>query len=752
MLRPRPIPIEQTLQFEIATTCYHADGDRSALQHCNNCIEKEAREAALSPMQGSVSRRAMMNSQQLQKSSSSSSLLKEKERASDDAELEIERAQTWVTEVPPAYLDKVVKSSSSSSSSSHVETVAFHGDNVSTPSFRLVSSLQNDGDDDDEISARNRDRRKASDGIQQRSTLATPRWRRPSRYIRYNGVIGVATAESDYGRLEYDLDSDDELFLANVRHCFGGEAVGRAGLDESALERLIDCLEKFTFESRGARDIDQCLRIPKWMLSSDHMSYSRLVADADMSVDDIPCSVCNDGRDDAANQVVFCDGCDIAVHQLCYGIEVVPPGDERWLCTRCAASETRARCSLCSSPGGAMKRTVEGLWAHVTCALWIPETCFLSIRRMEPIANAPAISRHRRQQTCHLCRRHVGACIKCTHASCCKYFHVTCARQRGLFVELQRVARQSIDALAASHRQQQQQQQRQAQEKPHLAPPTPPRLDAAAEPLSSLSPPTTPPAPPTASSTPTSSPPPTGSHSPMSSSLTTALIRSQSSVRKERNDDGKEKACSDDDDDDDDENDETDDDYGVRYAAYCCRHSMLHWMERQQKLWQQHDDETSQQQQPATTSLIRSVTPKEVRDAPASLQFSKWGVPATSYLAQQMASLPVYLIEAIYNYWVLRRRARGEPLLRRLQVVARDEMSENQGASRRRGVAASNAPNLTRAVAGNVHLLATEYANLITVRRQLEGARLLIDLSWKRERLKRARVQIMREQFEQSQL
>ena len=43
-------------------------------------------------------------------------------------------------------------------------------------------------------------------------------------------------------------------------------------------------------------------------------------------------------------------------------------------------------------PGGAMKSTKSGQkWAHVACALWIPEVSIGSVERMEPITKIPNI-------------------------------------------------------------------------------------------------------------------------------------------------------------------------------------------------------------------------------------------------------------------------------------------------------------------------------------------------------------------------
>ena len=43
------------------------------------------------------------------------------------------------------------------------------------------------------------------------------------------------------------------------------------------------------------------------------------------------------------------------------------------------------RCELCPNKDGALKRTDNGGWAHVVCALYIPEVRFGNVATMEPI-------------------------------------------------------------------------------------------------------------------------------------------------------------------------------------------------------------------------------------------------------------------------------------------------------------------------------------------------------------------------------
>lgn len=54
----------------------------------------------------------------------------------------------------------------------------------------------------------------------------------------------------------------------------------------------------------------------------------------DEEEDDEVCALCSKPDSKSGNQILFCDGCDLAVHQKCYGVPRIPRGD--WLCKDCS--------------------------------------------------------------------------------------------------------------------------------------------------------------------------------------------------------------------------------------------------------------------------------------------------------------------------------------------------------------------------------------------------------------------------------
>ncbi|GJQ11327.1 hypothetical protein GpartN1_g3118.t1 [Galdieria partita] len=194
------------------------------------------------------------------------------------------------------------------------------------------------------------------------------------------------------------------------------------------------------------------------------------------------CSVCGSGDcDEIGNDIILCDGCHVAVHQTCYGVRSIPEGD--WFCSSCVAVGATNRndlevstsslgyhystsdelipnpyrCILCPMIGGALKPTnVEGKWAHVSCAMWLPETYFENPESMEPIMGFEKVIAERWSLKCSVCnQRNVGPCIQCTLRHCGRAFHVSCGLSAGLHMEIKedstKGAGVSLVALCPKH-------------------------------------------------------------------------------------------------------------------------------------------------------------------------------------------------------------------------------------------------------------------------------------------------------------
>lgn len=196
-------------------------------------------------------------------------------------------------------------------------------------------------------------------------------------------------------------------------------------------------------------------------------------------IDDGTCVVCFDGQSPESNPIVFCDRCELAVHQRCYGIVKVPSSE--FICDRCKVERdgldpaTAVFCQLCSLGDGAFKRTIDGKWVHVVCALWCPKvwignllelsdinlvgTTSNATRFRDTIAEVQALTTSAAaggvangssekkcngekadepSQTlcqgdlCMYCRVACGRTVKCCHPGCSVSFHPLCGWFEGL--------------------------------------------------------------------------------------------------------------------------------------------------------------------------------------------------------------------------------------------------------------------------------------------------------------------------------
>ncbi|XP_055284216.1 lysine-specific demethylase 4C isoform X4 [Moschus berezovskii] len=83
-------------------------------------------------------------------------------------------------------------------------------------------------------------------------------------------------------------------------------------------------------------------------------------------------------EEDGTSLLISCAKCRVRVHASCYGI----PSHEicdGWLCVRCKRNAWTAECCLCNLRGGALKETKNNKWAHVMCAVAVPEVRFTNV-------------------------------------------------------------------------------------------------------------------------------------------------------------------------------------------------------------------------------------------------------------------------------------------------------------------------------------------------------------------------------------
>lgn len=154
------------------------------------------------------------------------------------------------------------------------------------------------------------------------------------------------------------------------------------------------------------------------------------------------CAVCTEVESYEDDPIVYCDGCELGVHQFCYGIASVPSGS--WFCDSCVAvndakrartspyfggaSAAPPRCALCPVRGGALKKTLCGRWAHVQCFMWLPELQLAPDCDVLTLGSLKQLDPDRNTLDCSLCHSRTGrGIIQCAYKRCLTAFHVSCA-------------------------------------------------------------------------------------------------------------------------------------------------------------------------------------------------------------------------------------------------------------------------------------------------------------------------------------
>ncbi|KAI9498633.1 hypothetical protein BDB00DRAFT_798819 [Zychaea mexicana] len=144
--------------------------------------------------------------------------------------------------------------------------------------------------------------------------------------------------------------------------------------------------------------------------------------------DEDRCAVCDDPTSRVTNQILYCDGkgCDMPVHQLCYGVSIIPEGN--WYCERCNAQRRGRPMEVvcCPQQSGPLKPTQHvGKFMHVVCAAYSKDVK----HDKEPYYY---INKNLDTQQCYVCMKRQGLCLKCSFPGCSKSFHATCGANAGI--------------------------------------------------------------------------------------------------------------------------------------------------------------------------------------------------------------------------------------------------------------------------------------------------------------------------------
>lgn len=135
---------------------------------------------------------------------------------------------------------------------------------------------------------------------------------------------------NNLSRVEYDMDEQDDMWLEDYNAQRKHQSLNP--VTREVFEITITKIEK------GWHALERRIPKPNPKPPQTHRPRSSSAAAVNGEPQageeqDSKCAICDDGDCENTNAIVFCDGCDLAVHQECYGVPFIPEG--QWLCRKC---------------------------------------------------------------------------------------------------------------------------------------------------------------------------------------------------------------------------------------------------------------------------------------------------------------------------------------------------------------------------------------------------------------------------------
>ncbi|PIC41225.1 hypothetical protein B9Z55_008720 [Caenorhabditis nigoni] len=236
-------------------------------------------------------------------------------------------------------------------------------------------------------------------------------------------------------KVHYEVTAHDLKWLERLNKA-RKQTSGKTYLPTTVFSKIMEILETQTYTA-----------IHKQLLNSLHVCVSS-------PRDDDECDVCRDVDTDGSEEMIYCDSCNICVHETCGGVRTVPTGG--WKCLKCRFSRQgpAPNCIFCPALGGSMTHSADKrLWAHHSCALFVKQIEFEDAEDRAPIKFVEKVEEHQYREKCCVCDTKQGVCVKCSDEECEMTFHVCCALRAGCQVVVkEKLDHSGMDYIHKCHR------------------------------------------------------------------------------------------------------------------------------------------------------------------------------------------------------------------------------------------------------------------------------------------------------------